>query len=359
MKIASELSTRVRNAALQRAASDLHFRGVALDNELAPAAIASRDVGGYHGMICLANDSLLRQTEYIEELTSFAISYDSMVGNKLRALRDLLAPPRSSNSRIVRLTTYDESEPFQTVDYTKVKRPILGDFARIEQRTASKSDLQVPNRGLTLLLDRDQLKDKPEWQQTHTKWMIDLLMRATILEAVSLIETAATVSATVWDSAANPDLELKQDIITLANVSGFYPNTVIYGDQAALKRQNAYETQLTAGAIMRAGQYTEEQIATAIGVDKVLINAERYASAGNASVKTEFIGSNVIVFTSLDESPMDASNVVRHVANAAYGGGDYAVYINDIGVKLIALTVENYEYLHTQHTTGVQQVAVN
>ena len=56
---------------------------------------------------------------------------------------------------------------------------------------------------------------------------------------------------------------------------------------------------------------------------------------------------------------MDASNIVRHVANAAYGGGDYAVYINEHGPKLISLTVENYEYLHTQHTSGVLQIAVN
>ena len=46
------------------------------------------------------------------------------------------------------------------------------------------------------------------------------------------------------------------------------PNYALYGDQAALKRQNAYETQLTAGAIMRAGQYSEEQIATALQVVK-------------------------------------------------------------------------------------------
>lgn len=337
----------------------LALSGVALANDFTPSAIKTGDSRRYHGMVCLSNDSLLRQTEYIEELTAFAISYDSMVGNRLRELRDLIAPPRPSNSRIVRLTTYDENEPFQTVDYTKVKRPILGDFARVEQRTASKSDLQVPNRGLTLILDRDQLKDKPEWQQMHTKWLIDLLMRATVLEGISLLQAAATVSNTVWDSAANPDLELKQDIITLANATGFYPNTVIYGDQAALKRQNAYETQLTAGAIMRSGQYSEEQIATALQVDKVLVNAERYASAASAAVKTEFIGSNVLVFTSLDESPMDASNLVRHVANASYGGGDYAVYINDLGVKTIGLTVENYEYQHLQHSTGLQQVVVN
>jgi len=344
------------NTARQTALETL---GVALANDFAPAAFASNNVGAHHGQVCLANDSLLRQSEYIEELTTFAISYDGMVGNRLRQLRDILSPPRPSNSRIIRLTIYDENEPWQTVDYTRVKRGVLADFMRVRQRVASKVDLQVPNRGLTVLLDRDQLKDKPEWQQVHTKWLIDLMMRATVLEAVSLIQTSAIVSNTTWDAGSNPDLELKQDIINLANTTGFYPLVAVYGDEAALKRQNAYESQLTAGALARAGQFTEEQVATAIGVDRCLINAERYQqSAGTTN--QDIIGSNVLLFTSIEaDGPMDASNVVRHVSNAAYGGGEYAVYITDIGVKLIALTVENYEYLSVQHTTGIQQIQVN
>ncbi len=116
---------------------------------------------------------------------------------------------------------------------------------------------------------------------------------------------------------------------------------------------------MNGGALARAGQFTEEQVATAIGVERCLINAERYQQSAGTT-KQEIIGSNVLLFTSIEaDGPMDASNVVRHVSNAAYGGGEYAVYITDIGVKIIALTVENYEYLHVQHTTGIQQVQVN
>jgi hypothetical protein len=352
MKDPIVLSNAVRDAALETL-------GIEPGHEFAPGAIASNDVGAHHGRICLANDSLLRQSEYIEELTTFAISYDGMVGNRLRQLRDLLAPPRPSNSRIVRLTVYDENEPWQTVDSTRAKRGILADFMRVRQRTATKIDLQVPNRGLTVLLDRDQLRDKPEWQQVHTKWLIDLMMRATVLEAVSLLQAAAIISTTTWNSTSNPDLELKQDIISLANTTGFYPAVAVYGDDAALKRSTAYEAQLNAGSLARASQFTEEQVAAAIGVDRCLINAERYQQT-SGTTKQEIIGSNVLLFTSIEsDGPMDASNLVRHVSNAAYGGGEYAVYVTDIGVKLIALTVENYEYLHVQHTTGIQQVEVS
>ena len=92
MKDPIVLSNTARRAALESL-------GVVLGNEFAPNAIASNNLGAYHGQVCLANDSLLRQSEYIEELTTFAISYDGMVGNRLTQLRDLLAPPRPSNSR--------------------------------------------------------------------------------------------------------------------------------------------------------------------------------------------------------------------------------------------------------------------
>lgn len=310
-----------------------------------------------HGTVCLTNDSLLRQTEVIEELTLFAASYDSMVGNRLVALRDFLAPQRPSTSRIARLTTYNENEPWEWVDYTRVKRGILADFAEVRQRTASKSDLQIPNRGLTVILDRDELKDKPEWQQAHTKWIIDLLNRATVLEAISLIEAAAIHEATTWDAGSNPDLEVRNWVLTLANTTGFYPQNVAYGDIAHLYRQSAYENQLTAGSLARSLQYTEEQLAAALSVSQVLINAERYQASQAA--KQEIIGANVLIYTAIrDAGPMDPSNMVRHVAAGPYGAGEYAVYITEMGIKKIALTVENYEYLHIQHTTGVMQLAV-
>jgi len=310
------------------------------------------------GTICLPNDSLLRTTEVIEELTTFAASYDSMVGNGLARLRDFLAPPRPSTSRIFRLTTFDEKEPWEKVDYNRVKRGILAEFMEVRQRIASKSDLQAPNRGLSVILDRDELKDKPEWQQVHTKWLIDLLNRASTLEAVDIYTAAAIADNATWDAASQPDLDIRTRILTLADTTGFYPQNVAYGDRAHLKRQTAYEAQLTAGSLARAAQFSEQEIATALGISNVLINAERYQNT--ATAKQEIIGQNVLIFTAIkDAGPHDPSNLVRHVVAGAYGGGDYAVYVTELGVKKIALTVENYEYIHTQHTTGIMKLAIN
>jgi len=235
---------------------------------------------------------------------------------------------------------------------------MLADFPEIRQRTATKSDLQGFNRGLSVILDRDEIKSKPEWQQLHTKWLIDILNRATILETMAIYAGAAVSASTVWDSASNPDLDLKSRILSIADSTGFYPQNVAYGDKAHLKRANAYESELTAGSLARASAYTEEQLAIALGVPNVLINAERYQST--ATAKQEIIGQNVLLFTAIkDAGPMDPSNIVRHVFNGNHGSGEYAVYVTDLGVKKVALTVENYELIHTQHTSGIQMIAIN
>lgn len=343
--------TRKTEIALSNArAASLASAGVKLTN----------DVGSMpSGTVCLANDSLLREVDQIEELTLFAADYSGMTGNGLVKLRDFLAPPRPSGSRIVRLTTWNENEPWEVVDYNKVKRGLLADFAEVRQKTATKADFQVNNRGLSVILDRDELKDKPELQQSHTKWLIDLMNRATCQEAIAVYTAAATTGSKTWSSGSpNPDIDIRNYLLTAANVTGFYPQNAAYGDAAFLLRATAYESELTAGSMARASVFTEQELAVALGVNQALINAERYQSG--ATAKTELIGSNVLLFTGIkDTGPADPSNLVRHFVTGAGGGGEYAVYITELGVKKIMLTVENYEYLHTQHTTGIYKIAVS
>lgn len=331
------------------AAAAYQHVGVALTNDIGSVPT---------GRVCLANEALIVQSSYIEELTTFGIGYGSMQPNGLQRLRDFLAPPRPSTSRSIRVVQYDENEPWATADYSKVKRTILGDFPEVRQRTATKVDRLILNRGLSVKLDLDELKDKPMWQQTHTKWLIDLLMRASVLEAVALYQASATVINTTWDGASNPDLEIKNELLALANITGFHPTRGVFGDTATVKRQAAYENQLTAGSLAHSMMMSEQQIATATGLAEVITDAERYQSSSTA--KTEIIGSNVFLFTAVPgESPEDPSNIVRHVANASYGGGEYAVYLTPHGVKSTILTVENYELLVAQHTTGIAQLVIN
>jgi len=302
-----------------------------------------------HGSIVLANDSLFSQATFQQEVTTFGIGYADPRRNMLMQLLNFMAPKRPGPRNAI-VTVYDETEPFETVDPQKVKREMLGDFPTVKQRTSTKTTRKLVNRGLSVILDRDQLKDKPDWQEMHTSWLIDLLTRASLLELIALYRAFAPTAPVIWDTLANPDLDVKStNIQVIAPTTGFKANRACYGELATLLRQLSFEGQNNAGAYARAGMTTDEQLATAVGVDRVLTNIERYNNNGS---KDTFLDNDVLLFSAIDrESPEDVSNVVRHVSNTDVGGGEYAAYVEE-RLKKVIITVENYELLAVQHTSG-------
>lgn len=313
------------------------------------------DLAQPHGTIVLANDSLFTQATYQQEVTTFGIGYADPARNRLAQLLDFLAPRRPGPRNAI-ITQYDETEPFETVAAEQVKREILGDFPTVKQRSSTKSTRALVNRGLSVVLDRDQLKEKPNWQQMHTAWLIDLLTRASILEVLALYTSFATAANQTWGATSNPDLAVvSYNQETLAPVTGFKANRACYGEAATYVRRVAYESQNNAGAYARAS-VNDADLAAAIGVDRVLVNAERYK---NTTTKDTFLGSKVLLFSAQDqESPEDFSNVVRHLS-ATDLGGDYAVYVDEAHLKKVTITVENYELFATQHTTGCALLTIS
>jgi hypothetical protein len=307
-----------------------------------------------HGQVCLANDSLFSQATVQTEVTSYAIGYADPNRNKLMQLLNFLAPKRPGPRNAI-ITQYDETEPFETVDYKKVKREILGDFPTVKQRTSTKVTRKVVNRGLTIVLDNDQLKDKPGWEQMHTAYLLDLLTRASILEVLALYAATAATANVIWDEVANPDLDIQStNISVLAPATGIKANRALYGEPATLLRRLAYARQNNAGAYAGFAQMSDAEIASAIGVDRMMTNAERYNNAGS---KDTFLGSKVLLYNANDaETPEDSSNIVRHTS-ATDGGGEYAVY-SDRKLKKTLLTVENYELFAAQHTSGLALLTV-
>lgn len=333
----------------------IHY-ALALANACAALGIQphSNPHGLAHGQVCLANDDLFTQSTFQTEVTTFGIGYADPNRNKLSDLLNYIAPKRTGPRNAI-VTQYDETEPFEAVDPAKVKRAELGDFHTVKQRSSTKVTRKVLNRGLTIVLDNDQLKDKPNWEQMHTMFLIDLLTRASIIEALALYTTSAATANALWNSGANPDLDIKStNTLVLAPATGFKANRALYGEEATLIRQIAYEPQNNAGGYAAAALLSDEGIATRIGVDRARTNAERYNQAG---VKNTFLGSKVLLFSAQDaESAEDNSNVVRHVANTDLGG-EYAVYV-DKKLKKTMITVENYELFAAQHTSGLALITV-
>jgi hypothetical protein len=145
------------------------------------------------------------------------------------------------------------------------------------------------------------------------------------------------------------------NIQVLAAATGFKANRALIGEYPTLLRQLAYEDRNNPGGFAGAGAQTDEQIATRMGLDKVRTNAERY---NNGGVKDTFLDNSLFLFTAQDqESPEDASNIIRHVSATDFGGGQYATYI-ERKLKKTFITVENYELLNVQHTTGACELTI-
>ncbi|HEX3855958.1 MAG TPA: hypothetical protein VHY30_01535 [Verrucomicrobiae bacterium] len=317
--------------------------------------LPTRDVGSLkHGQICLANDDLFSQETVQTELTTFGIGYADPNRNQLMSLLNYFAPKRPG-PRNVLVTQYDETEPFEAVDPAKVKRAELGDFHTVKQRSSTKVARRVINRGLAIVLDNDQLKDKPNWEQMHTMWLIDLLTRASIIEVLALFAAFAPTANLLWNNVNNPDLDINStNIQVLALATGFKANRACYGEYATLLRRQAYEGSNNPGGYAGAANIDDAAIATRIGVATSRTNVERYNQAG---VKDTFLGSKVLLYTAIDgESPEDASNVVRHVSNTDLGG-EYSVYV-ERKLKKTIISVENYEVFATQHTSGAALLTV-
>lgn len=308
-----------------------------------------------HGQICLANDSLFSQSTFQQEVTTFGIGYADPNRNNLVNLLSYLAPTRLG-PRNALVTVYDETEPFEAVDYKAVKRSELGDFREVKQRTSTKVTRKLVNRGLSVVLDNDQLKDKPNWRAMHTMWLIDLLTRASILEVLALYAAFAATDTYQWNANADPDMDVQNlNVNVLAPATGFKANRILYGEAATLIRKNSYRAQNNAGGYASAS-LNDADLAPSLNLDRARVNAERYNNAGS---KDTFLGSKFLLFTAQDaESPEDASNVARHVANTDFGGGQYATYIEE-RLKKTILTVENYELFATQHTGGAALVTIN
>ena len=308
------------------------------------------------GTIALANDSLLTQAAYNTQLTEYSIGWSR--SNKIRELLRHLAPLRTRTSRKVTLDTYVNAEAFERVPYTKIKRAIGADHMELAPPTWSKSTVTLENRGLQICIDMDEAKERPNYEQMVTQWLIDILMRADVSEAIALIEAAAVDVAKTWDATTNPDLDIKNQAITSANLTGMKPNSAIYGDAAEVLRQSSYEAAARANGA-GASAALNGNLAQRIGLERVLVNAERYTSA--PTVRTEFIGSHVYLFNASDsEQLQDSSNLVQVVSNATtFGGGEYAVYTYDPSPKRRIVMVENYSKLHMQHVLGLRDVTVS
>jgi hypothetical protein len=305
-----------------------------------------------HGDVCFANESRFNEAYFQQPLTDYAVGWKDP--NNIEGTLNFFAP------RVMVPHRFEYAEMTNAEEFlseTDDERGIGGDFKAVEY-TAKKTQAKTANRGLTTRVDRDQIAGDSTWELRTIERLLRRCYRNELRRALTLLSAASTNTAKTWDVTAgkDPDQDVLAELIVATTASGVKPTNVGYGDTAFSKRLLAHRAQATAGGFASAG-LSEGELASFLGVNKVMVSRERYQSG--AAAKTEIVNNLVLMFTSLDGANVDDPTTLKRFVSETEGGGFYKVYRHEVGVKFIDLTVEYYSLIKVTSTLGARKFTVS
>ena len=309
--------------------------------------------GGYvNGQVLFANESRFVESFYSEPLTTYGVGWRDP--SDILGTLNFIAPEVAAGRRFEFKRARNAEEFLSDSDDL---RAIGSDFKRVEYSGETVNE-KTYNKGLTYIADTDTVVGSG-WQRQKTEKLIRRINRNELRRAFTLLSAAAVNTAKTWNSSADPDSELEAELDLGADAAGLYPNRVLFGRAAWTKRRSAYRAQNNAGGYASAA-LTQEQLASYLEVEKILVSKERYQSA--AAAKTQIASNKVIAFygeDGVDEE--DPTHVKRFVTNfdSEQGGGRLRVYVQQISAKLVAITVEYYSNVVVTSSLGIRQFTVS
>lgn len=304
-----------------------------------------------HGLITTANASLFSQAHFSEPETAYALGWKDPAGYD--ALGEFVAPAMMPMGELYEHIEYPNAEAFLSeVNADDDLRAIGGEFKTVAY-SDTKTRRSIPNRGLRIVLDYDRVKNTPNWQRLYTDRLMQRLARNGARRKVALALASGTAVSKTWGSSADPDLDIANQASASGDVTGIQPNRVLFGLAAMLLRYSSCGSQATAAGF--AGRaMTAEEAMMKIGLE-AMVDSSRYQSG---SSKTAIVGSKVLLFSAYGTSGEDPSNF-KTARGTTMQGGRFAVYVREIGVKFVEITVECYETEFAASTLGVRTVTIS
>lgn len=300
-----------------------------------------------------ANESMFTAAQFSEPLTTYAVGFRDP--ENIEETLNFIAPPVAVARRF-EFKKADNAEEFwsETVDD---QRAIGADYKSIVYSGSTGLGKTI-DRGLAEVIDLEQVSGS-DWEQNSVARIQRRLLRNSLRRAVAGLMAAATNTAKTWGSSADPDQDVRDDLITSRNASGVRPNRVLYGDTAFNTRFKAYRAQDNAGAYASA-EMTLEKLALALGIKRALVSQEVYQSS--ASAKSEIVGNQVLMYYA-DDMPntQDPSHIKRFITmhDANLGGGRWMVSRMQPSPKRVVITVAHYEQVIIPFSTGIRRFTVS
>lgn len=303
------------------------------------------------GEVILYNDSRFNQSNFSQPLTSFAVGGWNKINlaAEVEALTGRAIPtPRRFSHKV-----WDNTEALVT-DAADDLRAVGGDFKVVRLKN-SEVERKTLNRGLAMILDRDEISAVALTEEQATNYLMGRIMLNIAKRAFDLLSAAATNTNRTWNNVANPDADMRTTLRTAADISGLRPNSVVFGDTAFDLRRSSYEAQATAGAFGGAND-TADQIAAKLRVDRVFVSNARYSSSTTA--KTAIVASKVLSFYADNSGiDMDPSNIRRFYTPNQ--GAPIRVFRRELSETSVMIGVEHFELLAIPYTGGIRQETIS
>lgn len=306
------------------------------------------------GEICAANEARFDQAYYDEPLTTYLVG-----GWDRDPLEELLRfyAPTCSVPRRFHYKEFRHADEFWSDDGNEDIRAIGAEFGRVRNAETREVHLRVPNKGLTVTLDRDESERGVFDEQAEVVRLRRRLLRNELRRAITLLSAAAVNQAFTWDTSAgkDPDQDIATQLLTAENLSGVRPNRAGYGSVAWAKRVLAHRAQNSAGGFASASM-TPEQIGAFLGVESIATSDARFRGA---SALTAMVNNLVLMFQALEGATKDDPSNIKRFVSHVDSGGLGAVYRREVGPKLVELTVEHYSVPVITSTLGIRKATIS
>ena len=305
------------------------------------------------GRIALANEGAFNAAFLSQPLTDYAIGWKTE-DNKLEELLEFIAPgvrvPRKFEYRVG-----NNADAFAAVADGSDVRSLYGEY-KLVKTAAGNTNGKTVSKGFSTLLERDEEREVPNAREGKVAWLKRMLLRAEVIRAVSLLNTAATNSAKTWTGSNGtlPDTDLMAAIDAFGDAVGIDANRVLLGSSAWTKRIGAYASKEAKNFIPPA---TLQGLADFLGVEKVIKSSERYTTgSGKAKLVTAncaFIFMGMAGATSEDPSTLKRFWTPKE-------GGEWVVYVDEkYSDELIKITVAHTSQIALTCSTGVQKLTIS
>lgn len=308
---------------------------------------------GQEGVITQLNASSIVQGSFSEPLTIYATGWrdDADIQREL----DFIAP----SVQVGRRFEYKKNINWEAYlsGAEEDLRSSGGDFKSVEMNS-TKELAKTLNRGLQIVVDLDDVRDEPNWEQTRVAMLMRRIKMNKLRRALGIYTAADTNTAKTWDTTAgkDPDQDVMTELVTAANATGMKPNRVAYGDTAWSKRALAHRAQTSAGGFSSAG-LTPEILAGVLSVEAVLHSNARYSSTKTA--KTEVFGTLVLMLTAMQNADTEDPSNVKDFWSPTDQGTRYAVHSIPWGIKKHIVAVEHNECMELTSNLGIRSLTIS